>query len=342
MPIIAGIGEVDSAEPSHAMWALSRLDPDSQEFADQFAALILATRERLKTLYASGLPAAEMRAAKQAEFERLRADYRVLRDTRWQGYAGYDEFVNGEINNAKLVPLNLNDLINDVLALYGHAIEQGILRTELGENLPNIMGDATLLRQVVHNLVQNALDSIGEHPPVSGSAQVLIRTDGPLNDDGSIRAVRLVIRDNGPGFPDKILKRAFEPYITTKAKGTGLGLAVVKKIADEHGARLDGVGVIQPVDADRRVGGPGANLGVEGDDGLDVSAVTGDVTLTTNGVVLVGSQDDHLYAVDAAGVHPLLLAIGSERYTPFDERRRPQDRRHGLTPFAPSNKETPT
>jgi nitrogen fixation/metabolism regulation signal transduction histidine kinase len=44
--------------------------------------------------------------------------------------------------------------------------------------------------------------------------------------------------DNGPGFADKVLKRAFEPYVTTKSKGTGLGLAVVKKIADEHGARV--------------------------------------------------------------------------------------------------------
>jgi nitrogen fixation/metabolism regulation signal transduction histidine kinase len=49
--------------------------------------------------------------------------------------------------------------------------------------------------------------------------------------------VRLTVIDNGPGFADKVLKRAFEPYVTTKAKGTGLGLAVVKKIADEHGAR---------------------------------------------------------------------------------------------------------
>jgi nitrogen fixation/metabolism regulation signal transduction histidine kinase len=47
------------------------------------------------------------------------------------------------------------------------------------------------------------------------------------------------VRDNGPGFPPKILNRAFEPYVTTKTRGTGLGLAVVKKIADEHLARID-------------------------------------------------------------------------------------------------------
>jgi nitrogen fixation/metabolism regulation signal transduction histidine kinase len=50
--------------------------------------------------------------------------------------------------------------------------------------------------------------------------------------------VRLIVTDNGPGFSDKVLKRAFEPYVTTKSKGTGLGLAVVKKIADEHAARV--------------------------------------------------------------------------------------------------------
>jgi nitrogen fixation/metabolism regulation signal transduction histidine kinase len=52
-------------------------------------------------------------------------------------------------------------------------------------------------------------------------------------------AVRLTVTDNGPGFPARILTRAFEPYVTTKAKGTGLGLATVKKIVDEHGARID-------------------------------------------------------------------------------------------------------
>lgn len=77
------------------------------ERADQFAALILATRERLQKLYASGIAEAEMRSAKQAEFERLRADYRQLRDGSWQGYAGYDGWIAGELNNAKLLPFGL-------------------------------------------------------------------------------------------------------------------------------------------------------------------------------------------------------------------------------------------
>lgn len=146
--------------------------------------------------------------------------------------------------SAKLAPLNLNELVNEVMALYGQAIEQGTLTLDLAPDLPNIQGDAALLRQVVHNLVQNALDAAldtaqdaaGDRAAARGAARVTVRTDTPRNEDGSIRAVRLAVRDNGPGFPDKVLRRAFEPYLTTKAKGTGLGLAVVKKIADEHKA----------------------------------------------------------------------------------------------------------
>jgi nitrogen fixation/metabolism regulation signal transduction histidine kinase len=65
-----------------------------------------------------------------------------------------------------------------------------------------------------------------------------VRTEVARTEQGDVRAVRLQVVDNGPGFADKVLKRAFEPYVTTKSKGTGLGLAVVKKIADEHGARV--------------------------------------------------------------------------------------------------------
>jgi nitrogen fixation/metabolism regulation signal transduction histidine kinase len=105
------------------------------------------------------------------------------------------------------------------------------VNTELDAAAPLIKGDAQQLRQVIHNLVQNAQDAQEGNP----SGLVTIRTEYSQ----TAGRVRLSVRDNGIGFPPHILKRAFEPYVTTKVKGTGLGLAVVKKIADEHGARVD-------------------------------------------------------------------------------------------------------
>ncbi|MBX3604350.1 MAG: PAS-domain containing protein [Piscinibacter sp.] len=135
---------------------------------------------------------------------------------------------------AQLKPLNLNALVAEVLALYGAAQESGRLHAELAPGLPAIVGDGPQLRQVIHNLVQNAFDAVVDEP----DGHVRVRTELARDEHGEVRAVRLQVADNGHGFPDKVLKRAFEPYVTTKAKGTGLGLAVVKKIADEHGARV--------------------------------------------------------------------------------------------------------
>jgi nitrogen fixation/metabolism regulation signal transduction histidine kinase len=135
---------------------------------------------------------------------------------------------------ARPQPLDLNGLVAEVLALYGQVQEQGRLRSALAPELPPILGDATQLRQVIHNLVQNALDAVADRP----DGRVSLVTEVQRNEQGQLRAVRLKVADNGPGFADKVLKRAFEPYVTTKSKGTGLGLAVVKKIADEHGARV--------------------------------------------------------------------------------------------------------
>ncbi len=135
---------------------------------------------------------------------------------------------------AQLNALDLNALVTEVLGLYGAAQEAGRLHAELAPALPAIVGDITQLRQVIHNLVQNALDAVAEQP----DGRVRIVTEVARTEQGELRAVRLQVIDNGPGFSDKVLKRAFEPYVTTKSKGTGLGLAVVKKIADEHGARV--------------------------------------------------------------------------------------------------------
>jgi nitrogen fixation/metabolism regulation signal transduction histidine kinase len=135
---------------------------------------------------------------------------------------------------AQLKPLDLNELVMEVLNLYATDQEWGRLNSQLALHLPLIEGDMTQLRQVIHNLVQNSLDAIQEQP----QGRVDLVTEAVCNEQGMIRAVRLQVLDNGPGFSDKVLKRAFEPYVTTKAKGTGLGLAVVKKIADEHHAKI--------------------------------------------------------------------------------------------------------
>ncbi|MFZ5522108.1 MAG: ATP-binding protein [Pseudomonadota bacterium] len=140
---------------------------------------------------------------------------------------------------ARLQPVDLNALVADVLHLYGNEADAGVLVADCTSGLPLIQGDPTLLRQVVHNLVQNALDAVAERPAERAAHEpghVCVRTSLKRDEQGQPQAVRLTVVDNGPGFADKLLKRAFEPYVTTKSKGTGLGLAVVKKIADEHGA----------------------------------------------------------------------------------------------------------
>jgi len=134
---------------------------------------------------------------------------------------------------AELKPVDLNALVTDVMQLYASDAAVPI-QVELDPSAPLIRGDAQQLRQVMHNLLQNAQDA-QEGLQQPQKAQITLKTEYSL----SSRRVRLIVRDNGAGFPDNILKRAFEPYVTTKAKGTGLGLAVVKKIADEHGARID-------------------------------------------------------------------------------------------------------
>jgi nitrogen fixation/metabolism regulation signal transduction histidine kinase len=98
-------------------------------------------------------------------------------------------------------------------------------------DLPNIQGDAEQLRQVIHNLLQNALDATQSPATVEGGPkQVLIR----LTTNANQTTLQCSIEDNGVGFSEHILERAFEPYNTTKIKGTGLGLAVVRKIVQEH------------------------------------------------------------------------------------------------------------
>ncbi len=143
---------------------------------------------------------------------------------------------------AQLEPLDLNALVEEILHLYLAGDDADIIHARLAPKLPAVMGDATQLRQVIHNLLQNAQDALVEANLGTRRARVDVSTEAIhyRDADGADGiAVRLAIVDNGPGFSPGILARAFEPYVTSKARGTGLGLPMVKKIIDEHGARIE-------------------------------------------------------------------------------------------------------
>ena len=122
--------------------------------------------------------------------------------------------------------LDLNHLVGQVLALYENS--RVPITKRLASELPPVWADGAQIRQVIHNLVQNAQDAL-ENMRGNGRAPA-IEVSTALADDG----VRLAVSDNGAGFPEELMARIFEPYVTTKPRGTGLGLAIVKKIIDEH------------------------------------------------------------------------------------------------------------
>jgi nitrogen fixation/metabolism regulation signal transduction histidine kinase len=137
--------------------------------------------------------------------------------------------------HAELNPVDLNALTMDVLGLYDDAHPSVPIVADLQVPCPRILGDAQQLRQVLHNLLQNAQDATLSAGRAGKENAVVVRT----RFAAQTQRVRLTVLDQGTGFAEHILQRAFEPYVTTKDKGTGLGLAVVKKIAEEHGTRVD-------------------------------------------------------------------------------------------------------
>jgi nitrogen fixation/metabolism regulation signal transduction histidine kinase len=126
--------------------------------------------------------------------------------------------------------LDFNGLVREILALYEAAgaaapgTPQPRIYLALAPDLPAVRGDSARLRQVIHNLLQNAQDAlIGVAEPA-----IMVRTEPAPG------GIRFSVSDNGSGFPEQVRARVFEPYVTTKLKGTGLGLPIVKKIIEEH------------------------------------------------------------------------------------------------------------
>ncbi|NQW66669.1 MAG: HAMP domain-containing protein [Burkholderiales bacterium] len=149
----------------------------------------------------------------------------------------------GRLPQARLDALDLNHLLQEMMPLYDNENALVSVSWHLAEDLPMVLGDASQLRQVVHNLIQNAQDASAQ----SLNPMVQVWTE----QSSSSQKVRLRIIDNGSGFSEAVLQRAFEPYVTTKTGGTGLGLAVVKKIADEHQARIE---IKNRIEGDQNIG----------------------------------------------------------------------------------------
>lgn len=126
-------------------------------------------------------------------------------------------------------PLNLNQLVEEVVDLYRSIDRQAVIAIELEPALPLIEGDVGRLRQVLNNLIKNALEATEETAPPS------IEISTCWVEEASHGFIELRIEDRGAGIPQALLNQLFEPYVTNKPKGTGLGLAIVKKIVEEHG-----------------------------------------------------------------------------------------------------------
>ncbi|MGA8276704.1 MAG: ATP-binding protein [Rhodanobacteraceae bacterium] len=128
-------------------------------------------------------------------------------------------------------PIALHALLAEVLDLYANDQRIALTR-QLADGEPLVRADTVRLRQALHNLIKNALEAVGEqHKPQ------LIVTTRIAHRNGQ-DWVELIVADNGPGLPADFGERWFEPYASSKARGTGLGLAVIKKIAEEHGGSV--------------------------------------------------------------------------------------------------------
>ena len=136
--------------------------------------------------------------------------------------------------------VDLNHLIEEILTLYESGQNQRYrIETQLEDQLPGIWADAQQLRQILHNLIKNAIEAYPSN--ADGLPIIQIQTEATTLQADSLmptQAVKLTIRDNGSGFAESVLARMFEPYNSNKTHGTGLGLPIVKKILDAHHAQI--------------------------------------------------------------------------------------------------------
>lgn len=129
----------------------------------------------------------------------------------------------------ELGQLDLNNLIEDVVDLYRQPDNTVEFTLNLDSTLKPMLLDQDGIRQILNNLIGNASDAL------EGKQHAQIELITKIQFQREQEGVLIQVKDNGDGFEDKIIKQVFEPYVTSKQKGTGLGMAIVKRIAQAHG-----------------------------------------------------------------------------------------------------------
>jgi two-component system nitrogen regulation sensor histidine kinase GlnL len=136
-------------------------------------------------------------------------------------------------------PVNIHRVLNHVLTLQRQAPEWGgvALRTEFDPSLPAVAGDAAQLTQVFLNLVKNAVEAMGGHGDLTVTTRIETRYH-VRRGRGRSQFLSVLVADDGPGIPERDQPKLFAPFFTTKARGTGLGLALCQRIVSEHGGTI--------------------------------------------------------------------------------------------------------
>jgi len=142
-------------------------------------------------------------------------------------YARAPRFEMAEVDLNKLVT-ELTDLYRAQLA--GRSVT---LQVRLDPSLTGVVADRGRLRQLLHNLLKNAVEAL---EGTQGGA-ITVTTRLALRGDDEV--AELAVEDNGPGFQRELIGQIFDPYVTTKSRGTGLGLAIVRRIVEEHGGHVE-------------------------------------------------------------------------------------------------------
>lgn len=133
----------------------------------------------------------------------------------------------------EIVRVDLNHLVVEVAELYRVREIPAAIDLHLDPEVMAVDADAGRLRQILHNLIRNAVEAM------EGQDDAQLQISTRATEEFELRAVFIMVEDNGPGIPPDSVDRIFDPYVTSKPKGTGLGLAIVKKLVEEHGGWVE-------------------------------------------------------------------------------------------------------